>query len=408
MRLHWIVSWLKKRYKGTLADMTKYIDLLRAHQEDDTSNLTTHKNNESNDDSLLDKDTGIQELQEIDAYTSEEQLLADEAPSTIEDLPEHEIPSKDTPPHGWLSECTQHILDIFQHAQQNSPVSIDALEECIATLLTKLKASTGQDMIDALELNIAQQVQQIRHIHEDLGGLIQKSIMMMLYTIKTGQPLKLNYEELKTQVLAAMLHHIGMAQISSDIRHKKTKLNKSELKAIQQAPQHSYDFLQACGISDDAILQAALDASERYDGSGPKGMSGSAIPWSARLISVISMFEALIHYRPYRERLLPRDAIREIVKNHKKSFDPRMLKALIESISLYPVGTYVELNSGEIGLVIRVHPRLPLRPVVDVRMDKQGNPIPSRQVDLKERPNIVVEKCMYEEALNSLGNKDDN
>ena len=380
--------------------MAKYIDLLRTHQEKSSSSLTAHKDNEISDESLLNEDDGIQET---DTHTSDEQLLADEASSTIEDLSEHESLSNNTPPSGWLSECTQYTLDIFQHAQQETPTSIRPLEKCIGTLLTKLNASTEQDMIDALELNIAQQVQQIRHIHEDLGSLVQKSIMMMLYTIKTGQRLKLNYEELKTQVLAAMLHHIGMAQISSEIRNKKDKLSKSELESIRQAPQRSYDFLKACGISDDSILQAASDASERYDGSGPKGLSGSEIAWSARLISVISMFEALIHYRPYRARLLPRDAIREIVKNHKKSFDPNMLKALIESISLYPVGTYVELNSGEIGLVVRIHPRLPLRPVVDVRMDRQGNPVPPRQVDLKEHPNIVVEKCMYEEALRDLG-----
>ncbi len=400
MRLYWIVNWLKLQYKGILADMAKYIDLLRTHQEKSPSSLTAHKDNEISDESLLNEDAGIQET---DTHTSDEQLLADEVSSTIEDLTEHESPSKNTPPSGWLSECTQHTLDIFQHAQQESPISISVLKKCIATLLTKLNASTEQDMIDALELNIAQQVQQIRHIHEDLGSLVQKSIMMMLYTIKTGQRLKLNHEELKTQVLAAMLHHIGMAQISSEIRNKKDKLSKSELESIRQAPQRSYDFLKACDVSDDSILQAASGASERYDGSGPKGLSGSEIAWSARLISVISMFEALIHYRPYRARLLPRDAIREIVKNHKKSFDPTMLKALIESISLYPVGTYVELNSGEIGLVTRIHPRLPLRPVVDVRMDKQGNSAPPRQVDLKEYPNIVVEKCMYEEALRDLG-----
>ncbi|MDQ6968792.1 MAG: hypothetical protein Q9M14_08940, partial [Mariprofundaceae bacterium] len=103
-----------------------------------------------------------------------------------------------------------------------------------------------------------------------------------------------------------------------------------------------------------------------------------------------------------RARLLPRDAIREIVKHHKKSFDPMMLKALIESISLYPIGTYVQLNSGEIGMVIRIHPRLPLRPIVNIEMDIQGRDVPPRQVDLKAQPNLTVEKCMYKESLTDL------
>ena len=79
-----------------------------------------------------------------------------------------------------------------------------------------------------------------------------------------------------------------------------------------------------------------------------------------------------------------------------------MLKALIESISLYPIGTYVQLNSGEIGMVTRIHPRLPLRPIVNIEMDIQGSEVPPRQVDLKAQPNLTVEKCMYKENLVDL------
>jgi response regulator RpfG family c-di-GMP phosphodiesterase len=384
--------------------MAKYIDLLRAHQEKDMQQASPIEQTSEIDDFVLPNEDALPE-QFISPLQNHEDgnLIVDEGTPNIKDIHQTDASHTATPPNGWLSKCTQHTLDFFQHAQQKSPTSINALSSCIEELLSSLQNGSEQNIIDALELNIAQRVQQIRHIHEDLGSLVQKSIMMMLYTIKVGRRLKLRDNELHEHILAAMLHHIGMAQISSELRHKKERLSQSEFETIRQAPQYGETFLKECGITNSCILQAVAESSERYDGSGPKGLSGSEIPWSARLTGVISMFEALIHYRPYRTRLLPRDAIREIVKNHKKSFDPDMLKALIESISLYPIGTYVELNTGEIGLVVRVHPRLPLRPVVDVRMDTQGNPIPPRQVDLKERPNIVVEKCMYEEALEHLG-----
>ncbi|MDQ6955733.1 MAG: HD domain-containing phosphohydrolase, partial [Mariprofundaceae bacterium] len=372
--------------------MAKYIDLLRSHQKQGKSNaIPSSKEDDTPVETLL-PDEGLQPQQaQVATPSNQDSLLVDEEPSLPEimqpqDSPHTErktLPSSDD---DWLNDCTQHVLTLFQHAQKDIACDISPLSKCIRKLLAQLVHDKQQSMMNALELNIAQQTQHIRLIDDDLGSLVQKSILMMLYAIKAGQRLKLDHDELRAHTLAGMLHHIGMAQVSHDIRSKKERLNKSELTEIKKSTQNGYHFLEKCNVTDPCILQAASQSSERYDGRGESGLSGSDIAWSARLTGVLSMFEALIHYRPYRARLLPRDAIREIVKHHKKSFDPIMLKALIESISLYPIGTYVQLNSGEIGMVIRVHPRLPLRPVVHIEMDMQGREIPPRQVDLTAQP----------------------
>jgi len=396
--------------------MAKYIDLLRSHQQQNKSSVTPTsqplsppQENDASFETLL-PDEGLQTHQpRATSPSNKNDLLVDEEPSTSKDpqpqAVQHtnsEIAPQSSDDH-WLSDCTQHVLTLFKHAQQNTPSDIVPLSKCISALLSQLVDGKQHDIImDTLELNIAQQTQQIRLIDEDLGSLVQKSILMMLYAIKTGQRLKLDHDKLRAHTLASMLHHIGMAQVSPDIRHKKERLNKAELTKIKNAAHNGYLFLEQCNVTDSCILQAAAQSPERYDGRGESGLSGSDIAWSARLTGVLSMFEALIHYRPYRARLLPRDAIREIVKHHKQSFDPMMLKALIESISLYPIGTYVQLNSGEIGMVIRVHPRLPLRPVVNIEMDIQGSDVPPRQVDLKVQHNLTVEKCMYKENLADL------
>ncbi|MDQ7001436.1 MAG: hypothetical protein Q9N02_01960, partial [Ghiorsea sp.] len=75
--------------------------------------------------------------------------------------------------------------------------------------------------------------------------------------------------------------------------------------------------------------------------------------------------------------------------------------ALIEAVSLYPVGTFVQLNTGEIGQVTMVHSKFPLRPMVYINMDSQGNAITVREIDLKLQPNLMIQKCMYEESLRS-------
>ncbi len=390
--------------------MTKYIDLLRAHQK------PTPKQHEypSKDDIplLLDEDDtpevrtsppawdGL--LDEPETPQSPTAQIQASTHNTKEAPEEHATPSHTKETQRWLRQCIHHVQHLFEQAEQHTPFHIEPLTTHLKDLLQKLQHDDEQQHMDALELHIARQTQYMREQHARLGSLIQKSTLMMLYAIKTASRLNLEGESLQNHVLAAMLHHIGMAQVDASIRNKKERLSKAELKVIHAAPINGVEYLKSCGIEDKVILDACLQAGERYDGSGSTGLSGNHIAWSARLVGALSMFEALIHYRPYRQRLLPRDAIREMVKHHKQAFDPDILKALIESISLYPIGTYVQLNTGEIGLVTHIHPYRPLRPVVHISMDHHGQEIPERSIDLTTQPNLTVEHCMYQEDILKL------
>ncbi|MDQ6994895.1 MAG: hypothetical protein Q9M18_04790 [Mariprofundaceae bacterium] len=394
------------------------MDLLRSHrQTSNRDNVTSplasqvdaieinfpDEKNSINESEIRSAADEFSDFIDEEALTEGEVSVSVASSKPIHKQPNHETMSVTN--NTWLRQCSRHIQAVFEQAEQHQACNIQALAKHIQQLLTRLENDHEQHMMDALELNISQQTQHIRERHQSLGGLIQKSILMMLYTIKTGKQLQLSSSDLHMHTLASMLHHSGMAQVSNDIRNKKARLNKKELNEIRQAASRGVDFLKLSNINDAVILDACLFANERYDGSGTTGLSGSSIAWSARLTGVLSMFEALIHYRPYRNRLLPRDAIREMVKNHKKAFDPDMLKALIESISLYPIGTYAQLNTGEIGLVTHIHPYRPLRPVVEIRMDRHGHAIPPRKIDLTTQPNLTVEHCMYEEATLELANQ---
>ena len=301
----------------------------------------------------------------------------------------------------WLTRCAQLVTELFTSARSDSPASIEPISTHLDIILKEI-AKKGNVVTDQLELEISKQIKQIGKIDPDLGGLIRKSIMMMLYAIKIGCRLKLDMDQLRLHALAAMIHHVGMAQVPSEIRNKKERLTEAELSEISTASKKSHEYLMHCNIADTVILHAASQAQERYDGSGPQALSESDITYSARMIGLLSMFESLIHYRPYRRRLLPRDAIRELVNHHKKAFDPIMLKALIESISLYPVGTYVQLNSGDVALVVRVRPLRPLRPQILITHDSQGNEVPPREVDLQKQVSLMIERCMYREQLSTL------
>jgi len=409
--------------------MTKYIDLLREHQQEPSKKKVkkSKKNKAGKLDAAQDnpyssqKDKDKELLENMEALLEEQETQNVQETSVVEDdlefaqeesfeveqaetQPAHTPQPNATNEHGftmvtWLQNMNQTLLRMFTSVQNNEPINLSILDEQLGTLFDQVQ--TSAHMLNALELEISAQLKNNDNTHPH-ADLAQKSIMMMLYSIKVGTQLKLELQKLLPYVVAAMLQHLGMAMVPSSIRHKPKKLTRDESKQIKQAAQMALDYLQAQNINHEQLYLAISQANERYDGSGPEDLEGHDIAWIARLTSLLSMFEAMIHFRPYRQRLLPRDAIREIVKEHKKEFDPEILKALIDSISLYPVGTFIQLNTGEIGQVKSVNVNLPLRPIVYINMDKYGNSITQREIDLKKQPNLMIQKSMYEESIQEL------
>lgn len=300
-------------------------------------------------------------------------------------------------PDLWLNHCTRIMLSFLKAASSHKIVSIDRLWKHLKPQLSAVIAD--QQQLSALELKISGDTRDIRGMSDEFGGMLEKSMNMLMLSIKIGLQLRMSEASILSLLLAGMLHHAGLARVPIAIRQKSSALTRDERMTIRNATREGVKYLRDCGIDDTETLLAIEQSQERIDGSGPLGMRGSEISYLARIVGLLSFFEALIHYRPYRQRMLPRDAIRDIILHHKNAFDTSLLKALIDAASLYPIGTYVQLNSGDIGQVIHIHPRLPLRPVVKLCMDRSGKSVAPRTMDLQEQTTLLVERCMYPEDL---------
>ncbi|MDQ6965207.1 MAG: HD domain-containing phosphohydrolase [Mariprofundales bacterium] len=416
--------------------MTDYFKLLRQHQgrDDNSSALQVEREADlTSEHDLLISEELLPPEEELPPPLLEDELLCEEesvtatppaptTPTTPERAAESPPPTLDSLPTiakitsnntdtddevatliaQWLTTFVTMMHTIFQHCRQSQPVDIEPLQRHITNLIIWLERDT--QLINALELEL-ETVDLTTHTdlkHDDMLQLVMKSVMMLLYCLKTTEELKVTHETRVRLALAAVLHHIGMAQVSPDILNKTGRLSPDELAEIKGAPAKGCAYLKSCNIEDEYITRGADESNERVDGSGPRGLQGKDICYSARLIGLLSMFEAMIQVRSYRKRMLPREAIRVVVQKFKPAFERTMLKALLDAVSLYPVGSFVKLNSKEIGKVISCHPRHPLRPIVSITMDEYGESIPSRNIDLKKHPNLMIERCAYEDDIQTL------
>ncbi|MFA6384618.1 MAG: hypothetical protein WCY10_04525, partial [Candidatus Omnitrophota bacterium] len=104
--------------------------------------------------------------------------------------------------------------------------------------------------------------------------------------------------------------------------------------------------------------------------------------------------ESLTHTRPHRPRLTPPKAVNEIL-NQKSVFSVKIMKLLLERIGIFPVGTWVRLNTKETGIVSKNNQGLPLRPAVQVLFAENGSKLlQPKLVDLANNLLISVEECL--------------
>jgi len=144
------------------------------------------------------------------------------------------------------------------------------------------------------------------------------------------------------------------------------------------------------------IARAALEHHERWDGKGyPRRLTGEDIGLFSRIVTVADAYEAMVSERPYRNSMIGYTAMRAILSDNGKHFDPQVLKSFLESMGIFPVGSIVQLNNSSIGRVSENHPEAPLRPKLDLLIDELGNRLEGHEaLDLLTKKALFIVKAI--------------
>jgi HD-GYP domain-containing protein (c-di-GMP phosphodiesterase class II) len=184
---------------------------------------------------------------------------------------------------------------------------------------------------------------------------------------KIGMGLQYSQDELERLVLAGLLHDTGMWTLPISLVEKREALSEEERDILRTHPERGRRILASQGGIFEWASTISAQEHERWDGSGyPCRLKAKQIAEPAQIIGMVDTLDAMITMRPYRKRLTPHQGVRELLLHTKAMFSLRVLKGLGDQITLYPIGTNVRLNTGEIGTVTRVNPRYPLRPRVAI------------------------------------------
>jgi hypothetical protein len=200
--------------------------------------------------------------------------------------------------------------------------------------------------------------------------LIPNLVNVAILATKVGAGLGYHGKELERLTFSGLLHDIGLFAVPQSLITKSGRLTQDERMLIEQHPELGYQAIRKAGPKYDWLAQVIRQAHERWNGQGyPNKLKGRQISEFAQIIGVVDVFDALVSPREYRRRFFPHEAVRELIVAERTAFPREVVKALVEQLSAYPLGTSVRLNTGEVGSVRRVNTHYPLRPVVWIEAD---------------------------------------
>ena len=164
---------------------------------------------------------------------------------------------------------------------------------------------------------------------------------------------------------AALLHDVGKTRVPLEILNKPGRFEAHELQEMRNHATYSGDIMREDGSFSEEQIAIAEQHHEMLDGSGyPQGLSGDAIHYFARLTAVADVYDALTAKRVYKPAMPMYQALLRIHKNKGAEFDEDVVDLFVKTLGLYPVGSLVEINTGEQAVVFEPNPTDSRRPVV--------------------------------------------
>jgi HD-GYP domain-containing protein (c-di-GMP phosphodiesterase class II) len=274
--------------------------------------------------------------------------------------------------------CEEAITHALENLHAEGEIDSQKLTSAVASMTESIQRNPDAMML----LNTLRQ----KGTYE-LGRAMDTSILMITF----GRFLQFSKERLEVLGLAGMLLDVGKTKLPDSVLKKKDMLSPDEYELVKGHVQHSVELVRAAeglprGVEDIVALHH-----ERHDGSGyPNGFLGENISIDGAVAALVDSFSALTSARPYAAQASPSNALSLMHKLRTTLFHEALVEQFIQCIGIYPVGSAVELNTGEVGIVIAQNLVRRLQPRVMVILDKDWKPLhPQLILDLVKEPKAT-------------------
>lgn len=261
----------------------------------------------------------------------------------------------------------------------SSAVRLDSPALC--TMVTRIRDRLIANRSAMMTATRLQQLQRFdAHI---FSHVVNVSVLAMAIGIEQD----LDGHTLEELALGALLHDIGEVRLPLNLFRKGDAITASERDLLHQHPALGLIVVHDSPELTETIRRIIVEHHERYDGSGyPSQLRGETIAPLSQLVGLVDVYDALVTSRYGRPAITPPQAIRQIYKlGLAGQFHKTQVEHMIQCLGVYPIGSLVELSTGERAVVVSTKPELSVKPSLKIICDAKGHPYPSPLlIDLSE------------------------
>ena len=193
-----------------------------------------------------------------------------------------------------------------------------------------------------------------------------------IFAVMMGKQMGLNKNELEELAFGHMFFDIGKLKLPTELINKEGDYTPEEKIQVRNHVLHSMGILNSMKGIKPSTIDITLNHHERHDGSGyPNGLKGNQIPLYARIAGIIDTYDALTSRRPYSKPYTHDEAIHSLYYSKDREFQKDILETFIQCLGTYPSGSLVELNTGEVGIVLQQNRISRLRPKIMLVLNRK-------------------------------------
>ena len=218
-------------------------------------------------------------------------------------------------------------------------------------------------------------------------GNVRYSVDTAIWALMLGRHMGFDGQRLRTLAMGSLLLDIGNARLPESIVTHEGPLSPEESDIMRMHVDYGVEIaVKSPGVSDDIVSMIECHH-ERSDGSGyPSGMQHDDIPVFGRIAGVADCYDAMISHLPYAAARSSYDAVRELNAMAGGQFQREIVEHYIQAVGMFPTGSLLELNTGEVALVVEQNPMRRLRPKLLVLLDGEKRP-------LRQRRQLNLARC---------------
>lgn len=245
------------------------------------------------------------------------------------------------------------VVSMFQEARMGKAIEADAAAPLVEEISHSVMRNPGA-LIGLARLKTADDY---AYMH---------SVAVCALMIVLARQLGLDESQTRDAGMAGLLHDLGKAMIPAEILNKPGKLTDEEFTVVKTHPDEGLKLLLAgIGVSD-ITRDVCFHHHEKVDGSGyPQRLNGETMSLFAKMGAVCDVYDAITSNRPYKSGWDPAESIKRMAE-WTGHFDPTVFQAFVKSLGIFPIGSFVQLASGKLGVVIEQNEQSLLKPRVKV------------------------------------------